>query len=211
MATDYRYDVFVSYRRHGFWTDWVRGIFVPILEHWLAEDLGRPAAVFVDEDLEQGSDWPFALRNKLALSRVLVPLFSRLYFSSNWCRAELHHMMAREVQCGLRTMLRPNGLIFPAHIHDGTDLPREAQRIQALMLQDFSNPMMSRKSRRHEALSDCVRGWSPQIATAVATAPAYSDSWLELAVDELREPVRGQNPEAALSDSLPTPARSVTR
>jgi hypothetical protein len=124
----YASDIFVSYSRLPKWPDWVRDWFRPLLEYRVGTELGRKVEVFVDQDLEDGSDWPLALAQKLAESRVLLPLFSRLYVNSKWCRAELSHMFARERACGLRSPANATGLIVPATIHGAKQVAAQLDR-----------------------------------------------------------------------------------
>jgi hypothetical protein len=180
----YQYDVFISYRRHEAWPKWVAECFLPIFIHWLGEELGRDAKVFCDSNLETGNDWPIELGTKLASSRIIIPLLSRQYFGSDWCKTELALMCAREKQCGFGTTVRPHRLIVPAIIHDGDDLPRVVNSIQAVKLQEFSNAFMTPKSPNMEELSSKIRLWSPDVAKAIKRVPDYDENWVKLAVDE---------------------------
>src|SRR5438309_10022485 len=103
----YEYDVFISYRRYGKWPCWVKEKFLPLFNLWLSAELGHDARVTLDEQIEAGVDWPIDLGQKLARSKLLVPLLSRQYFSSRWCVTELAHIYAREQQCGFGTPETP--------------------------------------------------------------------------------------------------------
>jgi hypothetical protein len=86
----YRWDVFLSYRRFHEWPRWVNDHFLPLFRFYPGEELGRDALVFVDtEEIQSGSFWPLSLAECVAESQVLVCLWSRLYFTSSWCAAEL--------------------------------------------------------------------------------------------------------------------------
>lgn len=181
----YAYDVFISYRRHAQWPLWVERHFVPIFEHWLGEELGQNVKIFWDNGLETGYDWPVELGFKLASSRVLVPLLSRQYFNSLWCRTELALMCARENAYGLGGKSRPERLIVPAILHDGDDLPHEIRIIQAAKLQECSNVSLADNSPKREMLSDKIRAWVPDVVKAIQRAPEHDPAWVELAADEL--------------------------
>ncbi len=181
----YKYDVFVSYRRHCEWPVWVKDIFLPLFNHWLGEELGRVADVFVDYQIEAGDSWPQRLGSCLGGARVLVALFSRQYFNSPWCQRELQHMLWREQACGLRTAQHPGGLIVPAHIHDGEDFPRQVRHIQAAHLQAFTNVRLSRGGVTEERLSEEIRTWVPSIAHAIRSAPDCDPDWTERAATAL--------------------------
>lgn len=201
----YEFHVFLSYRRYGQWPRWVKETFLPKFEHWLGEELGENARVFCDQSLDSGSSWPGRLGAALARSCVLVPLWSRQYFSSEWCRAELAHMRAREEQCGFRTPQRPEGLIIPAQIHDGQDLPQSVRDITAFQLQDCVNICVAKDSPLEEELSGRLRDWVPDIAAAIRRAPAYDTGWNTLAIDRFVELFQMLPPAQVHPPRLSTP------
>jgi hypothetical protein len=178
----YRYDVFLSYRRHKEWPKWVNNHFLPLFEHYLGEELGRDAHVFLDtSEIESGSVWPYKLAEGLAQSRVLVCLWSRQYFSSPWCVTELAHMRAREDACGHGTPNQPGGLIVPVVIHDGEDFPLEVRHIQVADFQDIVNVHMAPNSATAEELARRVAKWAPDVRAAVHRAPEFDPAWISIA------------------------------
>src|SRR3954451_9800243 len=98
----YRHDVFISYKRELNWTDWTRDHFKELLKSYLQQDLGRTPDVFLDEHLESdfGIDWVRGLGTHLATAKVIVVLFSRDYFASDWCVHELDLAMERAQSLG---------------------------------------------------------------------------------------------------------------
>jgi TIR domain len=134
--------------------------------------------------MEKGVAWPQKLGNALARSCVLVPLWSKQYFNSPWCNAELAYVHAREIKCGFRTPERPEGLIVPTIIHDGDDLPDEARILNPLNLQKYANIRVAKNSPTLEELSNLIQNWVPDVASAIGRAPAYDNGWLKLAVNE---------------------------
>lgn len=179
----YEYDVFLSYRRHAEWPQWVKTVFYPLFAHWLGEE--QPGVkIFIDYEIETGASWPQRLGQALSQSRVLVPLFSRQYFSSPWCQLELSQMSAREASCKFRTAERTGGLIVPAHIHDGDGFPPRAREIQAAKLQKYTNVRLANGSPTEEHLSEEILKWVPDIAAAIKAAPPHDDAWTNLTVDE---------------------------
>ena len=184
----YVHNVFLSYRRFGEWPEWVAETFLPIFTHWLGEEIGTDPGIFFDVGgVDAGCTWPSHLGDALARSRIIVPLWSRLYFNSPWCLAELAHMCAREELCGLRTKARPEGLIVPALIHDGEALPSFARGIQAALLQDCANVRMTRRSPSAEKLELLIKRWVPSIAQAIHHAPPFDSAWRDLAIDKFVE------------------------
>ncbi|SDZ75620.1 TIR domain-containing protein [Thiothrix caldifontis] len=183
----YEYDVFLSYRRYGMWPRWVSGIFLEIFKHWLGEELGRDVTIFFDQDMETGTNWPSRLANAHAKSRVLVPLWSHQYFTSDWCLTELSLMRAREEQCGFSSRENPKGLIIPAIIHDCEDLPSDIKCIQSISLHGYTNPLITINSPTAEKLSDAISDrWAKDIAHAINSAPEYDASWLNLSHEKFK-------------------------
>src|SRR4029077_16012668 len=126
----------------------------------------------------------------LSESRVLVPLFSRQYFSSPWCQLELSQMCAREERCNFRTAENPRGLMVPSHIHDGDGFPIPARAIQAAKLQAYTNVRLAKGSATEEHLSEEIRGWGPSIANAIRFAPPHDNEWTHLTVEAFVEQSR---------------------
>lgn len=193
--------MFVSYRRYAEWPNWVENIFSPLFNHWLGEEIPG-VKIFIDYDIETGESWPQSLGHALSQSRVLVPLLSRQYFSSPWCKLEFSHMLARENSCSFRTAQCPSGLIVPAHIHDGDSFPARARAIQAAQLQPFTNVRLSKESRTEELLSEEIRRWVPDIAAAVRSAPPCQESWMNIAVQEFMQQFAAVEPVQMLPPKL---------
>ncbi len=197
----YEYDAFLSYRRHGEWPQWVQSIFYPLFAHWLGEELPG-VKIFIDYNIETGASWPQRLGLALSQSRVLVPLFSRQYFSSPWCQLELSLMFAREASCGFRTAERPGGLVVPAHIHDGENFPQRAREIQAAKLQPYTNVRLARGSATEEQLSERILQWVPDIAAAIKASPPHDSAWIRLNVDEFVRRFTGGDATQAVPPNL---------
>lgn len=165
MSLAYEYDVFISYKRYGEWTRWVNETFAATLHQHLAMELGREPRIFVDTRLESGTDWQKDIANKLAFTRVLVPLFSRMYFCSEWCLRELYAIRHVESHFGLRTNHSPGGLIVPACIHDGRkeDLPahlHDCCDIQSHDFSEFAITCLQRTSATFERFETALKAWT---------------------------------------------------
>src|SRR5262245_28673833 len=110
---DYEHHIFISYRRmDDEWVRWTRENFVRTLRSLLRPALGS-VSIYMDEQIETGASWPAHLAHAHARSRLLVPILSRDYFSSDWCRLELSLMFHREKQLCFRTPANPAVLILP--------------------------------------------------------------------------------------------------
>ena len=170
---DYTYDVFISYRRHPEWTPWTREHVCRLLDAYLTQELGRSPAIFIDERIAPGVDWPARLAGALGGARVLLPVFSRDYFGSDWCIHELDLMHSR-----LRRF-PGSSLIIPVIGHDGDLIPKEIKRLQSFDLSEFRNTDLQRRTPRFERFSDTVRDLAPYVAAAIGSAPGFDPSWLD--------------------------------
>src|SRR5262245_2330733 len=92
---------FLSYaRRNNVADGYVRRFF-----EMLAIEVGKSAAApshlsvrdigFFDESIETGDVWDRTLSRALFSSRVLVCLYSRSYFASEWCGKEFQAFLSR--------------------------------------------------------------------------------------------------------------------
>jgi len=181
-GSSYKYDVFLSYRHANAWPKFVGDIFVPMFQHWLAAELGRSSKIFYDaEQIETGQSWPYELATGIALSKVMVCLWSNEYFSSPWCQAELGHMLARREQTKQNS--GPLPLILAVVIHDGENISPYLDDIQRLPIQDYANPWLARDSPRAEELSEHIRKLSAHVAHALQRAPECDPCWPSLAVE----------------------------
>jgi hypothetical protein len=194
----YEYDMFLSYSRKGEWPDWVREKLLPLLRHWLGEELGREANVFFDQELEAGQAWPHRLRMAVVRSRVVVPLWSRMYFSSDWCLREMSMMVARERHLGFGSAANPGRLVVPAAIHDGDDFPPATvandDGNQFFPLQDVANVRIGNGTVLHEQFSDRIRDWAPSIRSAISRAPDFDAAWRYLDCEEIMNEFRQPPP-----------------
>lgn len=174
---DYDYHIFISYRRMDEdWVRWTRENFVRPLRSLLRPALGD-VKIFVDEQIETGISWPAHLAAALAHSRLLIPVLSRDYFNSEWCRLELALMHHRESQLGLRTPEKPDVLILPFIIDDGTSFPPEVQAMQGEQIHRFANPFMRIDSPRQEDFADYLKTWCPRVLKALKSVPNFDPGW----------------------------------
>jgi TIR domain len=182
----YEYDIFISYRRANAWPMFVETIFIPMFRHWLEAEMGQAPRIFFDVDeLETGESWPYRLAAGVALSKVMVCLWSNEYFSSPWCTAELGHMLARR-----ELTKQDNGplpLILAVVIHDGENISPRLNDIQRLSIQDYANPWLARDSPRAEQLSEKIRKFCVHVYHALQKAPACDPAWSALAIDDFMQ------------------------
>jgi hypothetical protein len=142
-----------------------------LLDAYLTPELGRPPSIFIDEQIQPGVDWPMRLGGALGRARVLLAIFSRDYFGSEWCIHELDLMHSRSMR------FPESRLIIPVIGHDGDLIPNEIARLQPFDLSAFRNTDIQRKTPRFEQFSESVKTLAPNVAEAIESAPPFDDSW----------------------------------
>jgi hypothetical protein len=189
---DYQYDIFISYKRHPEFQKWLKLHFEPLLGFHVENELGRPPIIFRDElNTDAGSTWPLNIGQALGNSRVLVALWTKAYFHSEWCSRELATMMARERDEGLRTANDPDGLIVPVVLHDCEQLPPELEPIQYVPIRECFNVRMHPESALAELLSKSIsERVAPGVARAVERAPAWRRAWPLTTADQFMAAIR---------------------
>jgi hypothetical protein len=199
----YRYDAFLSYRRVNAWPGFVQHTFLPMLTHWLQEELDQPPRIFFDAGrLEAGGDWPQELAEAVASSKIMICLWSKQYFTSDWCKAELGHMLARRKAIG-GSPLAP--IIVPAVIHDGDSIPADLRSITKVEIQEYASPWLGEGSKKKEELSDKIRRLAANAGHALQQVPPFDPGWSRLASDEfgaLFAATRGQYVVPSLGGAL---------
>jgi hypothetical protein len=174
----YQHDVFISYRRDEDWTPWTRDHFKRVLRPYLKRDLGREPDIFLDERIEIGADWIDSLGENLAKSKVLVALFSKDYFGSDWCVHELDLVVERARRCESGNLPEAR-LIIPVVVHDGEQIPDPVARIQRADISKYWIVCIQREAPEYTGFSIAIKALSPCVARAVETAPAFDDKWIE--------------------------------
>ena len=190
----YVWDVFISYRRRGNMTDWVRNHLSPVLQNCLEDEMDRPPQVFVDEQLEVGQYWPDGLEQVLARSRYLLAVWAPAYFSSAWCTAEWQTMLARERVLGMPGPNATRGLIYPIVFADGDSFPEEARQVQSrfdLSRFGFPYPQFS-QTPKYLKFHAKVRSIAEELAPRFPLAPPWRDDW------PIHRPAPVAPPKAAL-------------
>jgi TIR domain len=179
----YKYDIFISYKRHPETLGWIKDHFEPLLEHRVGLALGNNPEIFVNEVNQQipaGAHWPKELGDELGASKVLVALWSKTFFNSIWCTKEMSHMLGRQ---GARAAGLKYGLVIPAIIHDGDDFPKTLEFIQSMDVKHCYNTRMRKDSEKAEALSDLIDKHADGIAHAIAQAPPWNAAWPQQAAE----------------------------
>jgi len=175
----YKYDIFISYRRHLFTRDWINKHFKPLLEFWVEFELGRKPDIYTDSQLDNdiGTTWPIKLGEEISSSRILIPLWTKNYLNSIWCTCEISHMLEREIITGCRTPQNANGLVVPVIIHDGENLPINLAIIQKLDVKDYFKARMREDSHEAEELDKKIKDIAGSIATCINSVPQWQNDW----------------------------------
>ena len=176
-----------------------------MFQHWLEAELGQPPRIFFDADeIETGESWPSRLADGVASSKLMVCLWSREYFSSLWCMAELGQMVARRQSVG--PSASPLPIVIAVVIHDSESISPQLTDIQRFGIQEYANPWMARDSPKAEELSERIRVLARHVAHALARVPEHDPRWLELASNDFVDRLKTQN----WQDDVPSLGNGVT-
>jgi hypothetical protein len=173
----YQYDIFISYRRVGATRKWLENVFFPILNDIVALEIGQDPKIYIDSQIEVGSEWPNSLGEALSKSKVIIPLWSITYMESEWCKCEISHMLEREIKTGLKSQNNNSGLIFPTIIHDGETLPVQLSIIQKIEIQEYYVPFMDKNSSSAEELYRKLVPFGKSVAKSIKNAPQFQSQW----------------------------------
>ena len=176
----YKYDVFLSYRRDCTCQTWVDEIFYPLFQSYLSEALGYEASIFKDtEAIRTGSAWQSQLKNALAYSKVLVPIFIPSYFWHEYCVREFSVLDYRQKQLGYLTNIKPEGLIVPIRLFDGEHFPDYVTGIQMLQATEYNiigDGM--KKTELYVRLQYILQKWIYDVCTAIIKSPVWNPDWI---------------------------------
>ena len=180
MPQDYKYDVFVSYRHQSPVLGWVTYHFRPLLEQWLPNFMpyDYEPRVFIDLQIETGTEWPVELRRALQTSRCLLPVWSPIYFRSEWCQAELKTMRLREQKLGLRTDQNPSGLIYAVLYAGAEFLPPDVRTIQYkdMSMWNFPYPVF-KDTALYLDFDRQIQALCQELALMIRSAPPWQEDW----------------------------------
>jgi TIR domain len=182
----YKYDIFISYKRHPETLGWIRRHFLPLLDLRVGLALGRDPKIYVHEVNQQipaGALWPQHLGEELGASKVLLALWTKTFFNSVWCAKEMSHMLGREQTAGSRAAGNRYGLVIPAIIHDGEDFPQTLSYVERMDIKSCYNTRMREDSPKAEELSDLIEIHAQGIADAIQHAPQWDSVWPQVAAD----------------------------
>lgn len=183
---DYRFDIFVSYRRSSETQVWLDRHFLPLLELHVRDELGRDLKVYWDKSIEAGTSWTTELAHALGDSRILMPLWSGSYLSSDWCSIELGGMLDRQRETGCCCHDHPHCLVIPAVIHNAP-FPGELAGIQKFDIIGGYNVRMAYDSPGAQMLETVIRGRAAGIARCIENAPPWNAEWSRTAAETFKK------------------------
>jgi hypothetical protein len=113
----------------------------------------------------------------LAESRIMIALWCRSYFESEWCRRELSVMLARAHDFRERGI--GDQIIWPLVIHDSyrIALPDLVKSMQVETIDDYAEPFMHPESPLRERLSQVMKQVCKQLARQIERVRDESFAW----------------------------------
>jgi len=177
-VSGYKFDVFISYCRHGNVQKWLLNHFLPKFRDCLTDQLAHTPRVYVDRTMPRGVHWPSDLRKAMLHSKIMVPLFSPPYFRSKWCLAEWESMRQREKLLGLGSLEHPQGLVYPILYSDSNNFPTEAKEISRWDFKKLSTPEPSfQDSRDWHLFHHRVTEVAEDLAELLPQVPDWQPDW----------------------------------
>lgn len=182
LATQYKYDVFFSYKRDRMSDPWMFEV-ADKLKHWVGSTIGR-AEIFVDmSSIPVGSRWPDDIQNALQESKCLVTVWSPDYFRSAWCLSEWRSFVERENRLGKVP------LIAPIKYSDGECFPDEAKDVQWADFSDFAFTVPGFwHSQRAVEFEAQLKGFAERVATLIRSAPPFQSDWPLVLHEDIQRP-----------------------
>jgi TIR domain len=172
--SEYKYDLFLSYKRNNLISPWITNHFLAIFEDWLTEKLlalneSRPRIFFDQREIEPGGPWPKDLQMALKTSKILLAVCSPSYFSSKWCMSEWESFVQRQSILGI------NGLIIPIRHNDCENY------LQDIQWSDFYGYTFLAKefyqSSQAIAFEKKIETLAGLVAQVIQNAPPFQPAW----------------------------------
>lgn len=154
------------------WVDWTRlfrDTLIAVIYPGFKQASPR---VFWDEQIDTGAAWPPHLADALARSKIVLPILSLNYFSSQWCKLELQ--LAIERKNGLKSVPPYPGFVFPVSIEDESAYPPEVRELQCRSFRQFSCPILVRNSPDHSELGKELAKLKAEIIHRIESAPIFN-------------------------------------
>lgn len=136
--------------------------------------------LFLDTDMETGTNWPSNLAESLHRSRYMIAIWAPPYFGSAWCLAEWESMKSRQKKLGLGKGNTP-GLIYPIRFFDGDSFPTEARATQAdqdyTRFNSFPPGKATLRSKAYQEFEARIKDLSNELVGRIKNVPPWSPVW----------------------------------
>lgn len=176
--SDYKYEIFISYRNLPGVRDWVRVAFYKELVAKLSAVLKLPPRIFLDSHQAPGTWWSSEIRDAIRHSKLLIAILIPNYDQSYWCRAEFASIEEREKVLG-RYQVPGQGLVVPVAYCKKELLSQAAcaRQLAEFWMHAYSGEAFLR-SERYLDFEDSMT----QLATTIADLlnnkiPPWNDKW----------------------------------
>ena len=180
MPMSYKYDIFLSYSRKSLYEDWVNEIFLPLFKLYIEETLNRDINIFLDTaSVAGGSAWQNKIKNAMVYSKCMISVWTPAYFRSQWCVKEFSVFHKRQTTLNYLTLEKPEGLIIPIQLFDGTHYKEYLDLIQALDCRNYNRVGEGiKKTSRYIDFQDVLLEWIKDVANVIKSAPPWDNKWL---------------------------------
>ncbi|AXB48778.1 TIR domain-containing protein [Amycolatopsis albispora] len=173
----YKWDLFISYSRHGSVQKWLLNHFYEKLCECLADEF-EPLRVYMDREMPRAVHWPSNLQDALLHSKIMVQLLTPPYFKSPWCLAEMQSMQAREEVLGLAGNGISQGLIYPILYGDSENFPIEARQRSWHDFKDVAYPdPVYQQSTDYNIFHRKVKELARDLTQLVRQVPEWQPGW----------------------------------
>ncbi|OLF12323.1 hypothetical protein BLA60_10150 [Actinophytocola xinjiangensis] len=182
----YKFDVFISYCRRGNVRKWLENHFYQTLVDCLSDQLAAAPTVYVDWAMPRGVHWPSELKKAVRHTKIMVPVFNPPYFESRWCMAEMRSMRERERMLGLRSVEKPQTLLYPILFADSVNFPPESRELSWQDFKEHAHPHPSfQDTVEYLPFHKRVVAFAEDLAELLAQVPEWRPEW---PVVDLTEP-----------------------
>jgi hypothetical protein len=177
-VSGYKFDVFISYCRHGSVSKWLMNHFHQKFRECLADQMAPVPKVFLDKGMPRGVHWPSQLEKALRHSKIMLALLTPPYFESPWCLAEWENMRAREEMLGLGGPDRPQSLVYPILYSDSDNFPDYARDLSRWDFKDLSTPEpVFQESRDWVLFHRKVTEVAQDLVVLLQQVPEWQSDW----------------------------------
>ncbi|MGW5052747.1 TIR domain-containing protein [Actinokineospora sp. NPDC004072] len=174
----YKFDIFISYCRHGSVQKWLLNHFHQKLKDCLADQIAPAPRVYVDRTMPRGVHWPSDLQRALLHSKIMVQLLTPGYFQSPWCMAEWRSMQEREKVLGIANPRIPQGLVYPILYSDSENFPAEGRELAWCDFKDYGFPdVVYQESREFVRFHRRMTELAQDLVQLLQQVPPWQPDW----------------------------------